>query len=62
MKRIKWIWAVWIVVLLSVVVPFTLLTDVAAWYGSFLFWACTGLTVIALNIFITKDFEGHSND
>ncbi|RUR35431.1 hypothetical protein [Vreelandella populi] len=62
MKRSKWIWAVWIVVLLSCLVPYTLLTNVAAWYGSFLFWTCAGVAVIALNIFITKDFEEHGND
>ncbi len=62
MKRSKWIWVVWVVVLLSCLVPYTLLTNVAAWYGSFLFWTCTGLVVIALNIFITKDFEEHDHD
>lgn len=62
MNRRKWIWAVWIVVLLSCVVPYTLLTNIAAWYGSFLFWACAGLAVIALNIFITKDFGEHDRD
>lgn len=62
MKRSKWIWAVWAVVLLCYLVPYTLLTNVAMWYGSFLFWTCAGLVVIALNIYITQDFEEHSND
>lgn len=62
MKRSKWIWVVWVVVLLSCLVPYTLLTNVAAWYGSFLFWTCAGLVVIALNVFITKDFEEHDHD
>lgn len=62
MKRNKWIWAVWAVVLLCVLMPYTLLTNVAMWYGSFLFWTIAGLIVIALNIYITKDFEEHSND
>lgn len=62
MKRSKWIWLVWAVVLLSYLVPYTLLRGVALWYGSFLFWSCAGLAVIALNVFITKDFEEHSND
>lgn len=61
-KRSKWIWLVWIIVLLSYLVPYTLLSNVALWYGSFLFWAVAGLVVIALNVFITKDFEDHSND
>lgn len=62
MKRSKWIWTVWTVVLLSCLVPYTLLTNVAAWYGSFLFWTCAELVVIALNVFITKDFEEHDHD
>lgn len=62
MKRSKWIWLVWAVVLLSYLVPYTLLNGVALWYGSFLFWMLAGLAIIALNVFITKDFEEHSND
>ncbi|NVF15258.1 hypothetical protein [Vreelandella maris] len=62
MKRSKWIWLVWAVVLLSYLVPYTLLSGVAFWYGSFLFWMLAGLAIIALNVFITKDFEEHSND
>ncbi|UDM07015.1 hypothetical protein LG409_16845 [Halomonas sp. NyZ770] len=53
---------VWAVVLLSYLVPYTFLSNVALWYGSFLFWTFAGLVVIALNVFITKDFEEHSND
>lgn len=53
------IWLVWVVVALCYVVPYTLLSDVARWYGSFLFWALAGLVVIALNIFITCDFRDH---
>lgn len=55
--RRKGIWLVWLVVLLCYVVPYTLLNDVARWYGSFLFWALAGLAVIALNAFITRDFK-----
>lgn len=62
MKRSKWIWLVWAVVLLCYVVPYTLLGNVSHWYGSFLFWACAGLVIIALNVFITKDFKEHSDD
>lgn len=62
MKRSKWIWLVWAIVLLSYLVPYTLLSGVALWYGSFLFWAIAGLGVIVLNVFITKDFEEHGHD
>ncbi|TVP52060.1 MAG: hypothetical protein EA345_01430 [Halomonas sp.] len=62
MKRSKWIWLVWAVVLLCYLVPYTLLSNVALWYGSFLFWTFAGLVIIGLNVFITKDFEEHRND
>ncbi|GAB2728364.1 hypothetical protein [Halomonas garicola] len=58
MPRSKWIWGVWSLVLLSYLIPYTLLTRVQAWYGSFLFWTLVGLAVIALNVVITKDFKG----
>ena len=62
MKRSKWIWLVWAVVLLSYLVPYTLLSDVSRWYGSFLFWAVAGVAIIALNVFITTDFKERSDD
>ncbi|KAE8438710.1 hypothetical protein [Vreelandella piezotolerans] len=62
MKRSKWIWLVWAVVLSSYVVPYTLLSDVSRWYGSFLFWTVAGLVIIALNVLITQGFKEHSDD
>ena len=62
MKRSKWIWLVWAVVLLSYLVPYTLLSDVSRWYGSFLFWAVAGVAIFALDVFITTDFKEHSDD
>ena len=62
MTRSKWIWLVWAVVLLSYLVPYTLLSDVSRWYGSFLFWSVAGLVIIALNVFITSDFKEHGDD
>lgn len=62
MKRQKWIWLVWTVIFLCYLVPYTLLTGVVSWRGSFLFWTLAGVVVIALNIYITKDFEVNEND
>lgn len=59
MQRSKWIWLIWAVVVLCYAVPYTVLKDVHAWYGSFLFWTLAGVAVIAINFIITKDFEGH---
>lgn len=55
MKRRQWIWLVWSLVLLSYLIPYTVLSGVRAWYGSFLFWIIVGLLVVVLNVIITKD-------
>lgn len=52
------IWLVWLVVALCYAVPYTLLSDLPRWYGSFLFWSLAGLAVIVLNVFLTRDFRG----
>jgi hypothetical protein len=57
MKTSKWIWFVWLLVLLSYVVPYGVLSDVQTWYGSFLFWTLIGALVIVANIFMTKNFK-----
>ncbi|MCI0510931.1 hypothetical protein C8E00_10734 [Chromohalobacter marismortui] len=46
-----------VLVLAAVVVPYTLLRDVQAWYGSMLFWAGIGLAVIVLNLLVTAAFK-----
>ncbi|SFH70868.1 hypothetical protein [Modicisalibacter xianhensis] len=56
MQRKHAIWLVLGLVLLSYVVPYTLLRDVQAWYGSFLFWTVIGLLVIVLNVVMTRRF------
>jgi len=57
MKTSKWIWFVGLLVILSYVVPYSVLTHVQAWYGSFLFWSLIGVLVIVANIFMTQDFK-----
>lgn len=46
-----------VVVLASFIVPFTLLRDVDAWYGSFLFWAVASVVVIAINWVLSAKWE-----
>lgn len=41
---------------LAYVIPYTLLTDVAKWYGSFLFWIFLTIIVIGINFYLTKDW------
>ncbi|WP_251977224.1 hypothetical protein [Salinicola avicenniae] len=52
----RWIWGVWLLVLLCYFVPYGLLGQVHAWYGSFLFWSVVGILVIVANVLITRDF------
>lgn len=47
---------VWVLVALCYLVPYLLLRNVNAWYGSFLFYALVGVLVIALNLWATCDF------
>jgi hypothetical protein len=46
-----------VVVLACYAIPYTLLANVAEWYGSFLFWCAAGVAVIILNILATASFE-----
>jgi len=57
MKTSNWIWFVGLLVFLSYAVPYSVLTHVQAWYGSFLFWSLIGVLVIVANIFMTQDFK-----
>jgi hypothetical protein len=44
------------IILLAYVIPYTVLSQVTAWYGSFLFWCLIGLAAIIVNVFITRDW------
>lgn len=57
MQAHKWIWLVWLLMVVSYVVPYTILSDVQAWYGSFLLWVVVGGLVIVLNVVITRDLK-----
>ena len=58
MRTDRRIWLVWLLVALCYLVPFTLLTNVQAWYGSFLFWTVAGVLVILVNLLLTRNFKG----
>ncbi|MCM3739363.1 hypothetical protein M3210_03675 [Oceanobacillus luteolus] len=45
-----------ILILLAFVVPYTLLRNVNAWYGSFLFWTALTILVIGVNYIMIKDW------
>lgn len=45
------------VVLACFAVPYLIIGQVAAWYGSFLFWTLAGLAVIVLNAIAMAGFS-----
>lgn len=55
----KKLWGAFIVllILLAYIVPYTILTNVQAWYGSFLFWGIIGVLIIFANIMVTRDWR-----
>lgn len=56
MTRRTGLWLIAGVVVLCYLVPFTALSGVAHWTGSFLFWSVAGLAIIVLNLAITRRF------
>ena len=55
----KKLWGAFIVllILLAYIVPYTILTNVQAWYGSFLFWGIICVLIIFANIMVTRDWR-----
>ena len=56
-RGIFWIGLTLLLVVLGYVVPYTVLSGVDAWYGSFLFWAVFGLAAILMNAAITSSWR-----
>lgn len=48
-----WLVPVAVVILLCFLVPYTVLRDVDAWYGSFLFWSLATVSVIVVNAIVS---------
>ena len=59
MVKKELIWAIIsvILILLAYFIPYTFFSNVAKWYGSFLFWVVLGLVTIGVNLIITKDWR-----
>ncbi|WP_142850207.1 hypothetical protein [Telmatospirillum sp. J64-1] len=53
----KWLLFWGVLIILSYLVPYTLLRDVQAWWGAFLFWSVIGLLVIFANHHLTRHWE-----
>jgi hypothetical protein len=56
-NRAWWLAPVALLIVLSYVVPYTVLRDVDAWYGSFLFWTVTTAVVIAINAVVSAAWK-----
>lgn len=56
-RGVFWLVSALVLVLLAYVVPYTVLSGVDAWYGSFLFWASFGLAAILVNAAITSSWK-----
>lgn len=44
-------------VLLAYIIPYVFLTNVTAWYGSFLFWIVLALAIIIINYILTRNWR-----
>ncbi|WP_339228454.1 hypothetical protein NSQ77_01560 [Oceanobacillus sp. FSL K6-2867] len=58
MKKNELTWALLIlfIILLAFILPYTLLTNVTKWYGSFLIWLVLAFITIIINYFLTKNW------
>lgn len=52
-----WLAPIAVLILLCYVVPYTVLSDVDRWYGSFLFWSLATAAVIAINVVISLKWK-----
>jgi cyanate permease len=46
-----------VIMLLAYLIPYTVLSHVDAWYGSFLFWTVFALVAIVANVFISVSWR-----
>lgn len=56
-RKSLWLGAIAVLILAAFVVPFTLLRNVDAWYGSFLFWVVVSALVIAINAIVSRSWR-----
>lgn len=48
-----WLVVIAILILAAFIVPYTLLRNVDAWYGSFLFWSLITAAAIVVNVIVS---------
>ena len=52
-----WLIPVAVLIFLCYLLPYTVLSDVDAWYGSFLFWTLATAAVIGINAVVSSDWK-----
>ncbi|GAE95019.1 hypothetical protein JCM21714_4222 [Gracilibacillus boraciitolerans JCM 21714] len=59
MNRKEKIWGliILIIVFLGYLIPYTFLSNVTKWYGSFLLWSILAILIILVNYFLTKSWR-----
>lgn len=55
--RALWLLLVLVIILLSYIVPYTVLSDVDEWYGSLLFWTLATAVVIGVNAVVSSAWK-----
>ncbi|GGK01881.1 hypothetical protein GCM10007063_25180 [Lentibacillus kapialis] len=55
-SKLGWGIAIITLILAAYILPYTILTQVHTWYGSFLLWGVIGILIIIANIMATKDW------
>lgn len=55
--RAIWLLLVLLIIVLCYVVPYTVLSEVDEWYGSFLFWTLASAVVIGINAVVSADWK-----
>ena len=52
--RAWWLVLIGVIILLCYLVPYTLLSEVDEWYGSFLFWTLATAVVVGINAIVSS--------
>ncbi|MGJ9457256.1 hypothetical protein [Oceanobacillus sp. CF4.6] len=55
-NELKWALFLFVIVILAFILPYTIFTNTAKWYGSFLVWTVLALITIVINYFLTRDW------
>lgn len=58
-RKSKRFWGAIIILLIlsAYILPYTILSNVQKWYGSFLAWGLIGVLIIFANIMVTRDWR-----